>query len=345
MAVEEIIGLFLNETPSDLEVSPISNGHINSTFLVVRKNDGHRFVLQKINTNVFPYPENIAHNHLAINKILRENGYGKEIVEPVFTKAGNYIDEKEGCWRMLKFIEGSKTFLTVPDAETAFEATKTLSEFYYILNNNAENIEIQDPLPGFINFQKRLDDYHIALENAPTDLKEKASKEIEFINANEHIPQGWIVKDKEGLLPKRIIHADPKISNILFDEANKTLAVIDLDTIMYGTLLYDFGDMIRSYTNTSEEDNGKVSENFSPIIFEKVKQGFLHHLDSFLQSVEKELLDDAAASVIYIQAVRFLTDYLNGSIYYSTKYPEHNLDRTRNQITLVKGLLNYLNRK
>lgn len=344
MVVEEIIGQFLDETPAELDISPISNGHINSTFLVVRKSDGHQFVLQKINTNIFSYPEHIAHNHLTINKILKENSYGKVIVEPVLTKEGNYIDEKEGCWRMLKFIEGSKTFLTVPNAEMAFEATKALSEFYYILNNNAEGVEIKDPLPGFINFQKRLDDYHIALENASADLKEKAKAEIEFIGANENIPQEWISKDRAGLLPKRIIHADPKISNILFDSSNKTLAVIDLDTIMYGTLLYDFGDMIRSYTNTSEEDNGGVLENFSPEIFEKVRQGFLHHLDSFLQPVEKELLDVAAASVIYIQAVRFLTDYLNGSIYYSIKYPEHNLDRTRNQITLVKGLLNYLNK-
>lgn len=344
MVVEHILQLFLDETLAELEVSPISNGHINNTFQIVRKADNRRFILQKINTNIFPFPENIAHNHLTINNILKANGYSKVIVEPVLTKKGNYVDEKEGCWRMLEFIEGSKTFLMVPDAETAFEATKALSEFYYILNNNADGVEIKDPLPGFINFQKRLNDYRTALENAPAELKESAKAEIEFVNANDHIPQGWISKDKEGLLPKRIIHADPKISNILFDEENRTLAVIDLDTIMEGTLLYDFGDMIRSYTNTSEEDDGKVAENFSAEIFEKVKQGFLSHLDNFLQPVEKDLLDDAAASVIYIQAVRFLTDYLNGSVYYSIKYPEHNLDRTKNQITLVKGLLAYLNK-
>ena len=144
-------------------------------------------------------------------------------------------------------------------------------------------------------------------------------------------------------LPERVIHADPKISNILFTKDGEALSVIDLDTMMNSTLLYDFGDMMRSYCNLTDEDDATMVDNFAPAIYDSVKEGFLSHLSSKLTSIELENLDYAAQVVIYIQAVRFLTDYLNNDVYYSTKYPEHNLDRTRNQVNLVKNVIAHQN--
>ncbi|WP_449397500.1 phosphotransferase [Chryseobacterium wanjuense] len=147
---------------------------------------------------------------------------------------------------------------------------------------------------------------------------------------------------KNGILPSRIIHADAKISNILFNKEYHPIAVIDLDTVMISSILYDFGTMIQSYTNNTEEDDGKAENNFNPEIYTAVKKGFLFYLNEKLTPEELENLDYAAQVAIYIQAIRFLTDYLDGSKYYSIKYPEHNLDRTKNQIELLKGLREYL---
>ena len=147
---------------------------------------------------------------------------------------------------------------------------------------------------------------------------------------------------KSNSLPIRVIHADPKISNIRFDKENKAIAVIDLDTMMNGTILYDFGDMIRSYTNNAEEDNGWVKDHFNAENYVAVKEGFLFYLKDTLTPIELENLDYAAQLIIYIQAIRFLTDFLNDDIYYSTKYKLQNLDRTKNQINLLKGLLVFL---
>ncbi|MEF9479228.1 phosphotransferase [Chryseobacterium sp. 1B4] len=148
--------------------------------------------------------------------------------------------------------------------------------------------------------------------------------------------------EKNGHIPKRIIHADVKISNLLFDRKYRPLAVIDLDTTMISTILYDFGTMIQSYTNITHEDDGSARNNFNPEMYKAVKEGFLFHLKDKLTTTETESLDYAAQVAIYIQELRFLTDYLNGSIYYATKYPEHNLDRTKNQLELLKGLREYL---
>lgn len=340
MELKPIIAQFLGDKASEVAVNPITNGHINHTYLV-EEDGGKKYILQKVNTSIFTNPQAIAHNHLEINKILEGSGYHYTLLNPLKTQKGNYFDELENSWRMLEFIEGCNTFTKVPDGETAYRAAAALSEFYSVLNSHNDRVQFMDPLPGFINFKKRIDDFKTVLGNADGSLKEKARNEIDFINRYIDLPNLWIEKIASGALPQRIIHADPKISNVLFNDSNEAMAVIDLDTVMYGPLLYDFGDMIRSYTNTSDEDDGITADNFSPQIFEQVKKGFLSHLSNVLTPEEQDMMDYAAQTVIYIQAVRFLTDYLDGSRYYAVKYPEHNLDRTKNQITLVKGVMQH----
>lgn len=344
MELKSVLTLFFGNHSSEFITKPVSNGLINHTYIIENSQNNKRYILQKVNTHIFQNPQAIAKNHLVITKILTGKGYNKQILTPVLTEKGNYFDENEHCWRLFDYIEGNKTYLKVPNLEVAYKATEALSEFYYLLNSE-EDILLEDPLPGFINFQKRIDDYKKALHSASPELIEKAQDETDFINSLIDLPSKWITLEKEGKLPQRIIHADPKISNVLFDQEDNTLAVIDLDTLMHGTLLYDFGDMVRSYTNTTDEDDGATKDNFSKALYAEVKKGFLSHLQPLLTPVERELLDYAAKVVIYIQAVRFFSDYLNGNQYYTVNYPEHNLDRTRNQINLLKGLISYLDDK
>lgn len=341
MEIKDIIAQFIGTNLYTL--SPISDGLINTTYLLEDKTRDEKLILQKINDRVFQQPEKIIHNHLLINELLRSNHYHLQIIEPIRSLTGELLvkDSDGEPWRMLSFVENGLTFITVPSLQTAFEAAKAFS--YFLTTINTEKLPaIEDTIPDFLNFEKRIADYKTALKNAAPHLKENAKAEIEITNQFLSLPDQWIAMEKNNKIPKRIIHADVKISNILFDQDHKALAVIDLDTTMISTVLYDFGTMIQSYTNTTGEDDGNAENNFNPEMYEVVKEGFLFYLKDKLTPEENDHLDYAAQVAIYIQELRFLTDYLNGSIYYSTKYAEHNLDRTRNQLELFKGLRAYL---
>ena len=341
MELNDIVIQFIGTDNYDL--TPITDGLINTTYLLENKDRGKKFILQKINNHVFKRPEVIVNNHLMINELLKSNDYQFQIIEPIPSLTNELLvkDANDDPWRMPSFVENSTTFLTAPSLQTAFEAAKTFS--YFLTTVNTEKLPaIEDTLPNFLNFEKRVTDYKNSLKNAAPYLKENAKAEIEITNQLLSLPDGWIEMEKSNQIPKRIIHADVKISNILFDQNHRPLAVIDLDTMMISTILYDFGTMIQSYTNTTNEDDGSAQNNFNPEMYKVVKEGFLFYLKEKLTSEESENLDYAAQVAIYIQELRFLTDYLNGSIYYSTKYPEHNLDRTKNQLELLKGLRAYL---
>lgn len=324
-------------------VSPITNGLINTTYLVEDHDSTEKFILQKVNTRVFPFPEIISQNHILINRMLEDGDYPLQLVKPKETLSGNFMmtDENGESWRMFGFIEDTKTYFKIPDLKTAYESAKAVGSFLNTVNPDLLP-DIQAPIPDFINFEKRVLDYQTSLQQANEDLLKNAAQEIETMNKLLFLPEKWIKMEKDHLLPRRIIHGDPNVRNILFDKTSRPLAVIDLDTVTVSTILYDFGDMARSYTNILDEDNGDADNNFNPQIYRTVKDGFLLYLKQKLTYGELENLDYAAQTVIYIQAVRFLTDYLNGSTYYSTKYAEHNLDRTKNQLELLKGLRKYL---
>lgn len=341
MELNTIVAEFI--TTDNYNLTPINDGLINTTYLLEDKDRGRKFILQKINNHVFKQPEVIVNNHLLINEILRSNHYHFQIIEPVKSLANKLLveDINGEPWRMLSFVENSITFLTAPSLQTAFDAAKTFS--YFLNTVNTEKLPaIEDSLPNFLNFEKRVADYKDSLKNAALHLRENAKAEIEITNQLLSLPDQWIKMEKNNQIPKRIIHADVKISNILFDQNHNPLAVIDLDTMMISTILYDFGTMIQSYTNTTQEDDGTAQNNFNPEMYKVVKEGFLFHLKEKLTPEESDHLNYAAQVAIYIQELRFLTDYLNGSTYYSITHPEHNLDRTKNQLELLKGLREYL---
>ncbi|UZT99303.1 aminoglycoside phosphotransferase family protein [Chryseobacterium fluminis] len=324
------------------DIQPITNGLVNSTYLLENYDQDKKYILQKINNQVFKNPDSLITNHLLINAQLQSHHYELIIIDPVpaYNQQLLVYDKSGQPWRMQHYIESSTTFLKVPSKETAYEAAKAFGHFLDIVNTG-DGPEIADPLPDFTNFEKRISDYKRALRDADPDLIEKAKAEIELTNHLLLLPNRWIELIKNKWLPERIIHADAKISNILFDENAEALAVIDMDTVMVSTILYDFGTMIQSYTNSTHEDDGNATDNFNAEMY-AVKEGFLFHLKERLTPEESENLDYAAQVVIYIQEVRFLTDHLNGNKYYAVKYDDHNLDRTKNQLRLLEGLRKYL---
>lgn len=342
MEIEAILKCYFEDI-SNIENSKIEAGHINKTFLV--KAGEEKYILQKVNNAVFPNLDAIAHNHIKINELLDKNHCSLKTAALKRTLQDNYFDEVEGCWRMVEFLEGAVTHLKAPNEEFATKAAKALGKFYKAVNSDVDLNDIQDPLPGFINFESRIDAFKKSLENAPEHLLDDAKDEIEFAKSQLSLLNHWNEMMKQNQLPKRIIHADPKISNILFDEKGEVITVIDLDTVMLSTILYDFGDMVRSYTNLTDEDDANAEQCFSPSLYDAVKDGFLSEMKDYLEPIEVENLDYAGQCVVYVQGIRFLTDYLNGSVYYSTHYEKHNLDRTKNQFQLLKELQNYLKSK
>jgi len=334
--IQKIKNIFENfENPvSDFEVKTLVSGHINRTYLIL--NHSKNFILQKINTKVFKQPEILAQNILNISNHLKSKNYPHQFLKPILFSDGKFIYDSE--WRIFEFIDNSQSFEKAKSNNQVFEAAKFLSEFYSYLND-LDPAEIGDSIPGFLDFNLRYGQFETALKNAGQSWIKNSKPEIEFVISNQQFLNDWNKISTE--IPTRIIHADPKISNFLFDKNSneKIIALIDWDTFMCGPILYDFGDMARSYTNLKNEDDPSGGEIFSQKNYEALKKGFLFYLKDQLTQTEIENLDTAAKTVIYIQAVRFLTDYLNGDIYYHTDFSGQNLNRTKNQINLLKDLI------
>jgi Ser/Thr protein kinase RdoA (MazF antagonist) len=326
----------------ELRLTPLTDGLINATYLVELPAEGQQFILQKINTAIFKNPVAVARNHNLVNDLLAKNAYpGRQVRQLKTTTGSDLVTEGTHAWRLMDFVAGAHTLHKADSPATAYEAAKTLSEFLFYLNQSP-GAEPEESLPGFVDFGKRLRDYRAALATASPERQQRAATEMRFVNDHLGLPDQWLAWQAAGRLPRRIIHGDPKISNVLFDQNNRGLCVIDLDTVMSSTLLYDFGDMARSYTNKTTEDDAQTTSLFDPEMYRAVKRGFTAHLGGLLAPIEAENLDYAAQTVIFIQAVRFLSDYLNGDVYYATHYATQNLNRTQNQIRLLTGLTHFL---
>jgi Phosphotransferase enzyme family len=327
-----------------LVISAIDSGHINTTHLVelrLQNLQTEKYILQSINTHVFKKPEDILSNLNVVSKHLEKNAYPKTILKTLINKAGNYLtyDSDGKPWRMLYYIDHSICLDKVQTPMQAYDAAKTFSEFYAYLWD-LDSTKIKTAIPNFLDFESRLSQFKIALSSANAGRKRQAKTEIEFISSHAALPMRFIDMQRTNALPLRLIHADPKISNILFQTITaEPLAVIDLDTMMRGTLLYDYGDMVRSYANNKSEDDPDENNVFNSTIYHAITDGFLFHLKDKLTAIELDHLAYSAEVIIYIQALRFLSDFLNGDTYYKIAYPEQNLNRTKNQIHLLQGLL------
>ncbi|MBK8946307.1 MAG: aminoglycoside phosphotransferase family protein [Ignavibacteriae bacterium] len=329
---------------------PFGKGHINDTFLVSFNQAGIKteYILRKINKFVFKNPEIVISNtENVINHItkkLKESGI-KEITNHVMqlieTKDSKYyhIDEKNDYWCLMFVIKNAYTVEYTDSNEKAYQAAKAFGRFQkYLIDVNLH--DYKDTIPNFHNLQNRINSFEISLEKNPVGRVNYVRKEIEIINSYRFLSEKITMLLKNKKLPIRLTHNDTKINNVMLNkETHEGQCVIDLDTLMHGTVLYDFGDMVRTSTSPVEEDEKDATKVFMDIsTFEALVKGYLEELADVLLEIEISNLVYGAMIIVYEQAVRFLTDYILNDVYYNIEYPEHNLVRTRTQIALLESI-------
>jgi hypothetical protein len=328
--------------PDTVILKPFGTGHINSTFLLSLSSGDQQFILQSININVFKQPDIIAQNVKLVADYLAEHYPDYLFIGSIPTVYGKEMAVVDGVyWRLTQFVNNSISFDTLSDPNQAYEAALQFGRLNKLLSN-FDASQLKETIPGFHDLGLRYTQFTDALEVSSDDLKKAAEIEI-----NKALHYRFILDYFESFknsdeFPNRAMHHDTKISNMLFDKNTvKGICVIDLDTLMAGKFISDLGDMMRTYLCAYSENEADISKITIRIeYFEAIVKGYLHEMGSILTPVEKELILFSGKYLIYMQAIRFLSDYLNGSIYYPISYPEQNLDRTKNQFKLLAELFN-----
>ncbi len=335
-----------------IDASPYGSGHINDTYVATfRKSEGSklRYIIQRINTSVFKSPENLMENIEGITAHLR-----KKIIDaggnpdretlniiPTITDESFYRDNEGNCWRGYIFIEDAHTYDVVDNAEYMYAAGKAFGRFQELLSDYPAE-KLHETIPDFHHTVKRYEAFVNALESDVMNRAGSAKEEIEFTLKRSEDTRLLVDMLESGKLPLRVTHNDTKINNVMIDDSSGDgICVIDLDTVMPGSALYDFGDSIRSGANPAAEDERDLSKVWTELtLFEKFTKGFLDSARGFLTSAELEHLPFAAKLMTFECGIRFLTDYLNGDVYFKIHREGHNLDRARTQFKMIADMEN-----
>ncbi|MCG9738771.1 aminoglycoside phosphotransferase family protein [Shewanella insulae] len=324
------------------KVSPLGNGHINDTFLV-RWPEGE-FVLQCLNTEVFTQPHALVCNAQKVAKHLQakhEAGeYHLSVVQPVPDSQGELALDlgEQGFWRAITYLPFSHSIEVVADAAQAESAAKAFGHFSRALSD-LDASQLEDVIPKFHHLPGRIAQLQEAVVKDSLGRLKGCQAWVDFA-----LSQGELLSELskiEAQLPPRVCHNDTKINNMLFDKRDmSSMAIIDLDTCMQGHLMYDFGDMVRTFTSPEAEDSTTLARvEVRESIFAAICRGYLSELGEVLSDVERESLWLGARVICLMIGVRFLTDHLNGDVYFHIHHENHNLERAANQFTLYKSLL------
>jgi aminoglycoside phosphotransferase (APT) family kinase protein len=327
-----------------LGAAPYGSGHINDTYCVTFHRSGTpvRYILQRINHNIFRNPAGIMENirrvttHLA-SKMADERDRNRRVLTLVPTRDGQscHVDDDGNYWRMFLFINNARTYDAVESTEQAFQTGKAFGRFQKLL------IDLPAPplhvtTPDFHHTPKRFNALEQAIASDVANRAIHAVPEIEFALAHKSITSVLI----DANLPERVTHNDTKLNNVMLDDATgEGICVIDLDTVMPGLALYDFGDMVRTTTSPAREDERDLSKITMELpMFEALFQGYLTSAGEFITKAEKEYLAFSGKLITFEMGIRFLTDYLAGDTYYKVHREGHNLDRCRTQFKLVESI-------
>lgn len=326
-------------------------GHINDTYrlknLVTEEYD---YLLQKINHNVFKNVPKLIENMCRViahlKKELLISGEGnpeKEVMTLVATKEGPYFyqDSNGEYWRMCHFLKDTKTYDVVETEQQAYEGGKAFGKFQYMLCDLSADL-MYEVIPDFHHIGKRLEQLEQARAEDPLGRVALVSEELKTIDASSG-SMSYFQQDEQLLtLPRRVIHYDTKFNNVLLNLEDRAQCVIDLDTVMAGYVAYDFGDAIRTIINSTTEDEEELSNITLNIpLFNAYTKGYMEQARLFINEWELRSLMKGVLLLPYMQAVRFLTDYINGDRYYKIESTHHNLQRTRAQLKLLKELFEH----
>jgi Ser/Thr protein kinase RdoA (MazF antagonist) len=325
-----------------INVFPFGSGHINDTFKI--ETEGMNYLLQRINHSIFKDVEGLTDNFLKVTEHIREklnsSNTTMQTLKLYPDQSGSYFlrDEEGNYWRLLDFIEDSSSYDLVENKTIAYEGGKAYGQFVKMLSDFPAEILVET-IPQFHDINFRLANFRKAVKNDSAKRVAESKAEIDFIEARAEEMKQIIRLGEKGKIPLRVTHNDTKINNVLFNKAGKGICVIDLDTVMPGYIHYDFGDSIRTFTNTADEDEADLTKvGMDPDYYAAFTKGFLEKTRAILTEEELNTLAFSAKLMTYIIGLRFFTDYLEGDVYYKTKYPEHNLTRAKTQFKLLESM-------
>lgn len=330
--------------------SPHGNGHIHDTFAHTRQVDGgtRRFVLQRLNTRVFRDPDALMENLLRVTRHAARRladappeAGRREVLTVVPTRGGDSLhrDAAGGIWRCFDFIEEAESHDILRDPDQAYAAGAAFGHFQALLADLPAP-RLHETIPGFHDTPRRFVTFERAVAANAHGRAREAAAEIAACRAHRAVGERLLARHARGEIPERITHNDTKLNNVMLDRATgRGVAVIDLDTVMPGLAPYDFGDLVRTAANSAAEDEtdlGRI-EARRPV-FAAAAAGYLDAGRGFLRPAEIDELAFAGQLLTYENALRFLTDFLQGDTYFKVARPGHNLDRCRAQLALLRSL-------
>ncbi|QSH41228.1 aminoglycoside phosphotransferase family protein [Lentisphaerota bacterium ZTH] len=331
-----------------ISAAPYGSGHINDTYRVVVDQGGTEvhYIFQRINHNIFKNPPALMDNIRRVtdhinSKIHDEDEASRHSLYVIRTTEGKpyYHDLDGNFWRAYIFIEKAMTYDIIESEQQAFQAAQAFGTFQKELVD-IPGKRLHETIPDFHHTPRRIAMLEAAIAADVMDRVKSAQPEIDFVLKRKAEAEILIKLQEQGQLPERITHNDTKLNNVMIDdETGEGICVIDLDTVMPGLIHYDFGDMVRTSTSPAAEDEKDLSKVYMQFnMFEALLRGYLSTAGDFLTPVEKEYLPFAGKLVTLTIGLRFLTDYLQGDIYFKTRHDEHNLDRCRTQFKLIESI-------
>lgn len=334
------------------DITKNHSGNINQTYIITTQDDEGKkrmYTLQQVNTYVFSEPDKVMENIARVTDFLcekYEKMYGsadRRCLRVVRTKAGQsyYRSEQDGFWRCFNYIDRAKGYDKVEKLEHFYMAGKAFGEFQKVLAD-FDASKLYETIPDFHNTPKRLETFRKSVEADKAGRAKLVEKEIDFILSRAEKAAKIQQMMDAGEIPLRVTHNDTKLNNVLIDDdTDEAICVIDLDTVMPGTSVIDFGDAVRFGASTGAEDEPDLSKvSFDLNLYELFTKGFVGEVTGFLTDTEIDNLPLGAYTVTLELASRFLADYLDGDLYFKTTMPDHNLIRTRTQLKLVEEMEN-----
>ena len=322
-------------------IKPLGEGFINDTFIVRTEGESPDYILQRKNHNIFPDVPGMMQNILEVTNHIKAKVSDplRETLTVIPTKSGQLYHEEDGeFWAVCLFIKDTITYDRADSAELAYQGGLGIGRFQALLADFKK--PLNEVIKGFHNIRFRFEQWDQTIAEDPAGRVASLTEEISWIESRRKEMLDFWSLVENGTIPTHVTHNDTKISNFLFDKpTGKILCAIDLDTVMSSTSLNDFGDAIRSYTNTGAEDDKDLSKvSMSIEMFKAYTEGYLSEQRATMAQSELDWLAFSARYITFEQVLRFLMDYIDGDKYYKTAYPEHNLVRTRAQYKLLTSM-------
>jgi hypothetical protein len=344
------IGESFQVTGSFTDASPYGSGHINDTFAATYRSDGRplRYIFQRINHSIFKNVPELMDNIERVTSFARDElvASGSDDLErrvltliPTSDGQSYHMDKDGNYWRVYIFIERAKTYDVIEATNQAFEAAKAFGDFQKLLAAFPAP-RLHETIPGFHHTRQRFDTLQAAIDADVCNRAATVRDEISYAQSQESIVDVLLDLQASGDIPERITHNDTKLNNVMIDDATgKGICVIDLDTVMPGQILYDFGDMVRTASRPTPEDETDLSKVVMQMdMFEAIARGYLESAHDFLVPGERANLAFSAKLITFEIGIRFLTDYLQGDVYFKTHREGQNIDRCRKQFKMVESM-------